>query len=45
MNNPYATALDGLILDDPVLLFLIFVVNEKKFAVSREKMATISMDR
>jgi len=30
-HNPYATALDGLVLDDPVSAFFIFAGNEKIF--------------
>jgi len=36
MNNPYATALDGLILDDPVSAFFDFCREREKIRVSRE---------
>ena len=36
MNNPYATALDGLILDDPVSAFFDFCREREKIRVTRE---------
>ena len=36
MNNPYATALDGLILDDPVSAFFDFCREREKIRLSRE---------
>ena len=44
MNNPYATALDGLILDDPVSAFFDFCREREKIRLSREN-GSISMDR
>ena len=36
MNNPYATALDGLILDDPVSSFFDFCREREKIRIARE---------
>ena len=36
MNNPYATALDGLILDDPVSAFFDFCREREKIRIARE---------
>ena len=36
MNNPYATALDGLTLDDPISAFFDFCREREKIRLARE---------